>query len=109
MGSKMKAVVLNNQVINIGDWDYQITTSEEGIETVGNPLPEGAEVGDFDVVQNASGQYVLQTDYKKLRAAEYPSIGDQLDALFKAGAFPEEMSALIAEVKNKYPKPDTAA
>lgn len=104
----MKAVILKDQVIHVGDWDFQITTSEEGVEIIGNPLPEGAEVGDFDVVQNATGQYVLQTDYKKLRAAEYPSIGDQLDALFKAGFFPEEMARLITEVKNKYPKPDTA-
>lgn len=42
--------------------------------------------------------------YKAKRAAEYPAIGDQLDALFHAGVFPPEMAALIQAVKDKYPK-----
>ena len=42
-----------------------------------------------------------------LRSKEYPSIGDQLDALFKAGLFPPEMAAQIQAVKDKYPKPLT--
>lgn len=42
--------------------------------------------------------------YKANRAAEYPPIGDQLDALFHAGVFPPEMAALIQAVKDKYPK-----
>ena len=42
--------------------------------------------------------------YKELRAAEYPPIGDQLDALFHAGVFPVEMAALVQAVKDKYPK-----
>ena len=43
-------------------------------------------------------------DYRQLRSEEYPSIGDQLDALFKAGAFPDEMAAQIQAIKDKYPK-----
>lgn len=42
--------------------------------------------------------------YVERRAAEYPAIGDQLDALFHAGVFPEEMAAQIQAVKDKYPK-----
>jgi hypothetical protein len=38
------------------------------------------------------------------RAGEYPSIGDQLDALFHAGVFPPEMAAQIQAIKDKYPK-----
>lgn len=44
------------------------------------------------------------TAYQRQRAAEYPSIGDQLDALFKAGVFPADMAAAIQAVKDKYPK-----
>lgn len=38
------------------------------------------------------------------RAKAYPSIGDQLDALFHAGVFPEDMAAKIQAVKDEYPK-----
>jgi hypothetical protein len=43
--------------------------------------------------------------YTIKRRNEYPSIGDQLDALFKAGVFPEDMAAQIQSVKDKHPKP----
>lgn len=44
--------------------------------------------------------------YRSARANEYPSIGEQLDDLFKAGAFSEEMAAKIQAVKDKFPKPE---
>ena len=44
--------------------------------------------------------------YKQDRKKEYPSIGEQLDALFHAGVFPEEMAAKIQAIKDKYPKPE---
>ena len=53
----------------------------------------------------AAAQALVQAnEYKEKRAAEYPPIGDQLDALFHAGVFPPEMAALIQAVKDKYPK-----
>jgi len=42
--------------------------------------------------------------YQRSRKPEYPDIGDQLDDLFKAGAFSDDMTAKIQAVKNKYPK-----
>lgn len=42
--------------------------------------------------------------YKAKRAKEYPSIGDQLDALWKGGAEAEAMLAKVQAVKQKYPK-----
>ena len=45
-------------------------------------------------------------EYARNRAAAYPSIGDQLDALFHAGVFPDTMATLIQSVKDKYPKGD---
>jgi len=39
------------------------------------------------------------------RRIEYPYIGDQLDDLFKQGAFSSDMSAKIKAVKDKHPKP----
>lgn len=46
----------------------------------------------------------IKPDYRVLRQAEYPSIGDQLDALFHAGLMPMEMAVKIQAVKTKYPK-----
>jgi len=43
-------------------------------------------------------------EYKQYRKQEYPDIGDQLDALFHAGLFPEEMASRIQSIKDKYPK-----
>jgi hypothetical protein len=51
----------------------------------------------------------LQADYEakqyqRDRVSEYPAIGDQLDALYHAGVFPEDMAEIIQAVKDKYPK-----
>ena len=43
--------------------------------------------------------------YQEKRALEYPSIGDQLDALWKGGEAAAEMLAKVQAVKAKYPKP----
>ena len=43
-------------------------------------------------------------DYYAKRRAEYPSIGDQLDAFWKGGDEATSMLAKIQAVKDKYPK-----
>ena len=45
-------------------------------------------------------------EYARDRANEYPSIGDQLDMIFKAGLGGDEFQAAIQEIKDKYPKPE---
>lgn len=47
---------------------------------------------------------LARTKYQRDRAAEYPSIGDQLDALWKGGDAATAMLAQVQAVKNKYPK-----
>ena len=49
---------------------------------------------------------VFANEYKPKRQAEYPSIGDQLDALWKGGDTAKAMLAQIQAVKTKYPKPE---
>jgi hypothetical protein len=48
--------------------------------------------------------------YTLLRKSEYPSIGEQLDALYKARngdtSELETIDELITEIKEKYPKPE---
>jgi hypothetical protein len=43
-------------------------------------------------------------EYRGNRMAEYPSIGDQLDALWKGGEAADAMRAIVQAVKTKYPK-----
>lgn len=44
--------------------------------------------------------------YRDKRRAEYPPIGDQLDALWKGGQAATDMLAQVMAVKAKYPKPE---
>lgn len=97
---KKYVVVLNGLIINVGPWPV-VKEGEEGDAPV---LPHGAVDGEFEVEVTANGRYVLAQNYRELRAAEYPPVGDQLDALFKAGVFPAEMAGQIMAVKTKYPK-----
>lgn len=46
--------------------------------------------------------------YDAKRAMEYPSVEDQLDAIWKGGATEEKMKIFIQAVKAKYPKPPRA-
>jgi len=43
--------------------------------------------------------------YRDDRKHLYPDIGDQLDDLYKKGAFSDEMAAKIKKVKDDNPKP----
>ena len=44
------------------------------------------------------------TQYRRDRANAYPPIGDQLDDLFRQGAFSPEMAATLQAVKAAHPK-----
>jgi hypothetical protein len=73
----------------------------------GNVPFTAAEEAEWDAMEAASAieqAALAATEYQRDRAAEYPAIGDQLDALFKAGVFPADMAAAIQAVKDKYPK-----
>ena len=53
--NNMKTIYLNDILINIGDWEYQITTDCDGNEVIGNPLPEGAIEKEEEVATNEDG------------------------------------------------------
>lgn len=50
--------------------------------------------------------HVAATAYREKRAREYPEIGDQLDDLYRKGAFSDAMAAQLKAVKDKHPKGD---
>ena len=63
--------------------------------------PNGNEVF---IDEDAVDAYIASTEYQRNRASEYPSIGDQLDMIYKAGQGGDAFQAAIQAVKDKYPK-----
>lgn len=57
----MKAYQLNNQIINIGEWDFQ-KSIENDVEIIGNPLPEGAEEIDIEVIETEDGIFAKDSN-----------------------------------------------
>jgi hypothetical protein len=78
---------LNPNVVSIG--------GEIAYDAIGNKV-------EYD--KAAVQAYIDANAYIAKRVAEYPSIGDQLDALWKGGDAATEMLAKVQAVKAKYPK-----
>jgi len=77
------------------------------LSEVNNCTIEEAETlyaADFVKIVEARNEEYLANKYKEDR--EYPPIGDQLDDLFKKGAFSDEMAATLQAVKDTHPKPE---
>ena len=99
--------------ISLYDRDGRIVSAhniqDDHVEEVaaGRPYVEGFWSGATHHVVNGKVTALPKVGpaYWEKRLCEYPSIGDQLDALYKAGVFPREMAEQIAAVKAKYPKP----
>lgn len=125
----MKVFRLNGEVVNIGEWDYNLSPvrnteplskeQAEALKAEGkdpefcydengelvtemlNPLPEGAVESDEEVVETEGGGLAVVTDHAKLR--QYPPIEEQLDYIFHHGV--EAWKAdMIQPIKDKYPK-----
>ena len=104
----MNIVFLTDALVNVlpaGTPFHVHEPSYQGIEILDDTeLPsEDAVMAEYAVVE----QQHTNTEYQRLREPAYPPIGDQLDALFKAGAFPDDMAAKIQSIKNQYPKPSS--
>ena len=76
--------------------DYSTITDNHAAKKAANAKADS----DAETAQTA-----LEATYSFKRKHEYPSIGDQLDALYHAGTFDATMTAAIKAVKDKYPKP----
>ena len=77
-------------------WNYNGTTlcqAEDGTPRVECPTMEELQA------------VMASDDYVEKRRSEYPTVGDQLDAIWKGGQAATEMKARVDAVKAKYPKP----
>jgi hypothetical protein len=68
---------------------------DDAFDAQGNPVT-------YD--ETAVQAYIDAHSYIAKRQSEYPTIGDQLDALWKGGDAQTEMLAKVMAVKAKYPK-----
>ncbi len=57
----------------------------------------------IDAARTAINNELAATKYQRDRAAEYPSVVDQLDLIYHSGI--DAWKAKIKETKDKYPKP----
>lgn len=119
-----KVFILEGRLEHVGEWEYMRETVEYvsnpwqgeepapdgwdyGIiyETVANnPLPDGAIELEAEIAETAKGRLVLASDWYALREDAYPSLKDQLDAMWKGGDAAMEMAALVQSIKDRYPK-----
>jgi len=76
------------------------------VVTINDNTPYDINGDEVTIDMDAVNAWTDPNEYKFQRQIEYPSIGDQLDALFHAGVFPDDMTATIQAVKDKYPKPE---
>ena len=74
-------------------------THSSGVATKGGLLPVD------EVEEKRKEDEWKAIKYRDERRSKYPNIGDQLDDLYKKGAFSTEMAAKIKSVKDSYPKP----
>jgi len=69
------------------------------LDPVGAVIDDMALLAEIGKIKDHEMAIQYRTDRK------YPPIGDQLDALFHAGVFPQEMADKIQAVKDAHPKP----
>jgi hypothetical protein len=93
MSTLLKAIASLRPGVDCADTDGTL----EGLrwDTKGVTPPTQKDVDDEIAKQEAHGK----------RCAEYPSIGDQLDALWKGGKDADDMKAVIMAVKARNPVP----
>jgi hypothetical protein len=96
-------------IAEVRDDEGNVTT--EAVPAVmGKRVEFYAKQGDLVVVDPVEEERIFNEEqaikYREERQPEYPSVGDQLDALYHAGIFPDDLASEIKAVKDKYPKPE---
>lgn len=96
---------------NTGHIEYSDSTVTETITSLTSDMQalvtintDAKTAEDIAIADANTAQAALEATYGYKRELEYPTIGDQLDALYHAGAFDSTMTATIKAVKDKYPK-----
>tara|TARA_A100001388_G_C28752858_1_gene493220 strand:- start:120 stop:398 length:279 start_codon:yes stop_codon:yes gene_type:complete len=86
------------------DFHKAVRALYSNVTVVNGDIAYDKDGNEVEVDQALIDSWVDPDEHKYQRMSEYPSIGDQLDALYHAGVFPEDMANKIKAVKDKYPK-----
>mgnify|MGYP001486164004 FL=1 len=86
------------------DFHRAVRALYSNVTVVNGDIAYDKDGNEVEVDQALIDSWVDPDEHKYQRMSEYPSIGDQLDALYHAGVFPEDMANKIKAVKDKYPK-----
>ena len=86
------------------DFHRAVRALYSNVTVVNGDIAYDKDGNEVKVDQALIDSWVDPDEHKYQRMSEYPSIGDQLDALYHAGVFPEDMANKIKAVKDKYPK-----
>jgi hypothetical protein len=77
--------------------------SDDTIEWLSNDFVQPTDAEIQAEIVRLQTEYDFQ-EYTRNRKEEYPDIGDQLDDLYHAGMFSDDMTSKLKAVKEKYPK-----
>lgn len=89
---------------NTGHIEYNDDTANETITSLTSDMQSLVTINTNAKATADAEETATKNSYQYKRRLEYPEIGDQLDNLYKAGAFDATMTATIKAVKDKYPK-----
>lgn len=94
------AIIENNTVTNVAVANAPLADNwiASDVAAINDTYENGEFIKPVPVVE--------PMDYRRQRAAAYPPMGDQLDALWKGGDAAAEMLAQVQAVKAQYPKPE---
>ena len=93
---------VSDPVTNASEFEAKVTWFDVNGANIDSPYSWDEVEAEFNVLA------ALETAnlYQQKRRDAYPYVGDQLDDLFRAGVFSDEMTAILQAVKNANPKPE---
>lgn len=96
----MKALILDGKVVDLAHAEFDVHESMEWVDA----HDEVKHGWSYDGASFTAPSAPPAPTYAELRAAEYPPIPEQLDALWKGGNEASSMKEKVNAVKAKYPK-----
>ncbi len=91
---------INDPVTNESEFGSKITWFDNEGAEISSPYTWNEVSAELDALTAAAADIA----WIQNRRDAYPDIGDQLDALYHAGVFPDDMAAKLKAVKDANPK-----